>query len=91
MGKDAKATIDSTETSIIFNIRIFLLIIAAILFFILNKAITSKAWAIISNIIKPKITNLLKNLYKSYSKLIPRKIECVIKNNADAIPKNKKR
>ena len=39
MGKDAKATIDSTETSIIFNIRIFLLIIAAILFFILNKVI----------------------------------------------------
>ena len=65
IGNDAKATIDSTETSIIFNIRIFLLIISAILFFILNKAITSKAWAIISNIIKPKITNLLNNLYKS--------------------------
>ena len=91
MGKDAKATIDSTETSIIFNIRIFLLIIAAILFFILNKVITSKVWAIISNIIKPIRINLLKNLYKSYSKWIPRKIEWAIKNNAEAMPKNKKR
>ena len=58
---------------------------------ILNKVITSNACAIISKIIKPRRTNLLKNLYKSYSKLIPKKIVCAIKNTAEPTPKNKKR
>ena len=39
---------------------------------------------------KAKRINLLKNLYKSYSKLIPKKIECNIKNIAELTPKNKK-
>ena len=53
------------ETRIIFKIRIFLFINFSIFSFILNILITNKAWAIISNIIKPRIKNLLKNLYKS--------------------------
>ena len=64
-GIDAKAVIAKIETRIIFKIRIFLFINFSIFFFILNILITNKAWAAISNIIKPKITNLLKNLYKS--------------------------
>ena len=75
IGMDAKATTVNEETNTILRARIFLLIIFAILFFILNKIITRSAWAIISNIIKPIRINLLKNLYKSFSKLTPRKIE----------------
>ena len=62
----------------------------AYFFFNLKMLVTSKVWAIISNIIKPKRTNLLKNLYKSILKLIPNKIECIIKNTAEKIPKYKK-
>ena len=91
MGRDTRAVIVNTETKIIFTIRIFLLIISEILFFAFNKDITSKIWAITSNIIKLKMINLLKNLYKSFSKWIPKKIEWIIKNMAEIIPKNKKR
>ena len=52
--------------------------------------ITNKAWAIISNIINPKRINLLKNLYHSKSKAIPKKIECNTKKTAEPTPKNKK-
>jgi hypothetical protein len=38
----------------------------------------------------PKRINLLKNLNKSNSKLIPKKIECKIKKIADPTPKNRK-
>ena len=58
---------------------------------------TSKLWAIISNKIKPKRTNLLRNLSifsnnvkESNSKLIPKKIECKIKNIAEPTPNIKK-
>ena len=91
MGRDTRAVMANTETKIIFTIRIFLLIISEILFFVLNKDITSKIWAITSNIIKLKMINLLKNLYKSFSKWIPKKIEWAIKNMAEITPKNKKR
>ena len=59
--------------------------------------ITSKLWAIISNKIKPKRMNLLRNLSissnnpkESNSKLIPSKIECKIKNMAEPTPNIKK-
>ena len=45
-----------------------------------------KDWAIISNIINPNNTNLLKNLYKSYSNFTPSKIEWIIKKIAERIP-----
>ena len=87
MGKEASATIDSKATNIILNIRIFLLMKSKILFLILNRVITNRAWAIISNIMNPSRINLLKNLYKSYSKLTPKKIEWAIKNIAEPTPK----
>ena len=97
IGADSSATINSIETKIIFKVRIFLFINWDILFFILNKLITKSIWAIISNIIKPSRTNLLRKLFSfsssskdSKSKLIPRKIEWKIKKIADPIPKNKK-
>ena len=80
IGADKQATITNIETKIIFKVRIFLLIRASILDLSLIILITSKHWAIISNIINPKRTNLLKNLYKSTSKLTPRKIEWKIRN-----------
>ena len=43
MGRDAKDVIDNKETSIILSIRIFLLIISEIFFFILKRVTTSKA------------------------------------------------
>ena len=91
VGKEARATTDNKETNTILSIRIFLLIKFEILFFILKRVITNSAWATISNIMKAIRINLLKNLYKSYSKLIPKKIECAIKNIAELTPKNKKR
>ena len=48
---------------------------------------TRYACAITSNIIKNNITSLLNNLYRSLSNLIPKKIECIVKATADAIPK----
>ena len=91
VGKEARATTDNKETNTILSIRIFLLIKFEILFFILKRVTTSNAWATISNIMKAIRINLLKNLYKSYSKRIPKKIECTIKNIAELTPKNKKR
>jgi len=64
-GEDANAVIAKIVTRIIFKIRTFLFINSRIFSLILNILTTNKAWAIISNMIKPKITNLLKNLYKS--------------------------
>ena len=90
IGADNTATITKTVTKIAFMVRIFLFIYSAISCFTLIKLMTKRAWAIISNIINPKSTNLLKNLYNSISTLKPKKIECAIKNNADPIPKNKK-
>ena len=91
IGKEARATIDNKETNTILRIRTFLFIKFEILSFILKRVITNSACATISNIMKLKRINLLKNLYKSYSKLIPKKIECTIKNIAELTPKNKKR
>ncbi len=90
MGADKIATKASTETKIIFKMSIFLLKNDSIFFFIFTMFMTNKAWATISKIIKPKSMNRLKNLYKSVSKLIPRNIECEIKNIADPTPNNKK-
>ena len=97
MGATKIATIINIETKIIFRIRIFLFISESIFSLILIKFMTSKAWAIISNTIKPKSTNLLRNFSifpskwnESISKLIPRKIEWNIKNIAEPTPKNKK-
>ena len=84
------ATIISTDTKNTFKLRIFLLMSVPIFSLILIKLTTSNVWAIISNIIKPKSTNFLKNLYKSFSKLIPKKIECEIKNIAEPTPNIKK-
>ncbi len=83
MGADKIATKASTETKIIFKMSIFLLKNNSIFFFIFTMFMTNKAWATISKIIKPKSMNRLKNLYKSASKLIPRNIECKIKNKAE--------
>ena len=37
--------------------------------------------------IKNKITTRLKSLYNSYSNLIPKKIECIIRSTAEPVPK----
>ena len=62
MGNVKTPVIINTETTKIFAIKIFLLIISAILFFILIKLLINIAWAANSNIIKDKSTKRLKNL-----------------------------
>ena len=71
-------------------ISIFVLIYGLSFSFILKMLVTNIVWAIISNKIKPKSTNRLKNLYKSNSKFIPKKIECKMRNNAEPTPNIKK-
>ena len=97
IGIDNKATAISIETRIIFIIRTFLFINCDIFTLAWVRLKTKRAWAIISNIIKPRRTNLLKKLSnpfknwkESSSKFIPRKIECIIKKIAEPTPKNKK-
>ena len=90
MGNDKTPVIINTETTKIFAIKIFLLIISAILFFILIKLLINITWATSSNIIKVKSTKRLKNLYKSTSNWIPSKSEWITKHTADPTPKNKK-
>ena len=90
MGNDAIPTKINMVTTKVFKIKIFLLVISAILFFILIMCFINIAWATNSNIMKPKSTKRLKNLYKSISNWIPSKTECIIKNNAEPTPKNKK-
>ena len=90
IGATRKATNINKETKKIFKVKIFLLINSSILFFIFIIFNTSNACAIISNIIKAKSTNILKNLYKSFSISIPKKMECNIRNTADPIPKKRK-
>ena len=82
IGADKKATIIKIDTKIIFNIRIFLLIKFFIFSLTFTIFFTNKACAIISKIIKANKTNLLKNLYKSFSIFKPKKTECNIKNKA---------
>ena len=86
----ASATIDKMTTKNNLYRRIFLFVIVDILFFILIKLMTRRAWATSSKIINARRTKRLKSLYKSKSNLIPRKIECKIKNTAELIPKIKK-
>ena len=90
MGSDKTPVIINTETTKIFAIKIFLLIISAILIFILIKLLINIAWATSSSITKAKSTKRLKNLYKSTSNWIPRKSEWITKHTAEPIPKNKK-
>ena len=90
MGSDKTPVIINTETTKIFAIKIFLLIISAILIFILIKLLINIAWATSSNIIKAKSTKRLKNLYKSTSNWIPSKSEWITKHTAEPTPKNKK-
>ena len=87
MGTDKRATIINKETKIIFKVKMLLFILFEINFFTLSSCIINSVWAANSNKINPSRTKRLKNLYKSFSKWIPKKIEWAIKNIAEIVPK----
>ena len=77
--------IDTTNQILIFNIKGLMCWI--IFSLTLNKLIVNINWAITSKTINKIIINLLKLRNILDSKLIPKKIACKTKNNAENDPK----